>query len=299
MIQICYFVHEVNRTLLIIGVAAFAGCARGEPFFGARGRTPGGGSGATANDAGVAAIRDTGPGRDAGSPSGVAAQPSSLTFVVRRPGDMFESALLVEASGRVTLTDIRLAGDDASASFGLTNLTSRLPLTLEAGELLRLMVSFNAVGCSGGSERVLIEASPGGTISVPVRALLAPQSILEPPTRVRFGGTSGPNSPRFAELNIVNGGCGSLEVNMFTIKGPSGMIEHPSVDDFMIDGCNGNPCSAQISLCSPFTEGCRRPMIPVTLFYANNDDSRVDLAELHLSTNDPEDSEQIVLMSAE
>jgi hypothetical protein len=109
-----------------------------------------------------------------------------------------------------------------------------------------------------------------------------------------------PIPPKILPLGIANVGYGDLVVSRLELRGPNGALDHPSVDDFTVEGCAGmNPCNVNLRLCAPGTMGCMTFETTLDITYDNNDISTTDLVELHIFSDDPTDPEHIVVLQAQ
>lgn len=97
------------------------------------------------------------------------------------------------------------------------------------------------------------------------------------------------NSPSSAPIQISNVGC-ELHLDNVLITGPQGDVTHPSADDFSI------LCPCPTTLCDPRDPLCENASIELVVHYQNNDFSAMDLAELHIFSDDPTNPELIFIL---
>lgn len=98
-----------------------------------------------------------------------------------------------------------------------------------------------------------------------------------------------------ATVTVRNAGCGPLRLHGVDLSGPGGAFS-ASVDDFRMQGCEGWPQALDMSLCA---QGCDASQAELRLDYDNNDQVADEVAELHLSSNDPWAAERTLLVTAE
>lgn len=169
-----------------------------------------------------------------------------------------------------------------------------------------LFVSYTPVTGGQDADVLIIESDDinDNPIEVAITGGAVPRIRVEPADTLVFALPNPLPAPpipaRTESFRISNIGYGELTLSKLSLVGPGADPQHPSVDDFTLIECNGqNPCDPGIVLCAPSQLGCSNSEVTLNVIYSNNDNSTTDLAELRITSNDPADTEHILVLSAQ
>lgn len=209
-----------------------------------------------------------------------------------------------EGDANLRITEIRIGGGNPEFSIRSSN-GSLTNIMLAQTESIQVFISYTPSDTGTDLEKLVIASTDpvDPVLEVPLRGGAVPAISVSPPDQLVFplpGGTP-PFPPRVECLNISNVGYGDLLVNQLNILGPGGDAGHPSVDDFKVtmpSNCGTLPCNPMLDLCPPSLATCVASLAQICIEYRNNDISSTDLAELHISSNDPANPEVVIVLSA-
>jgi hypothetical protein len=212
--------------------------------------------------------------------------------------------------GDATLTIDGMSIESGNSEFTFTTSKgTNYPITIAPNEVVVLTVSYSPVDTGTDLDKLLISSNDPDELApdfIELRGGAVPTIEVEPADVLVFAlpqpTPPPPLPPRTECLTISNTGFGNLIIDELKMAGSDDDLNHPSVDDFTIDGtpaCNGtNPCDPGINLCPPTDAGCMNSSIQLCFTYDNNDISTVDQVNLTISSNDPAIPEYTVVLQA-
>lgn len=245
-----------------------------------------------------------------GSAPDIQYQPPIIQFGPVPQGSTKTATLTISNAGDADLniSSIKFATDTSGAKFVYTTSIGNPPLTVPpfSNNRFELFVSYTPITGGQDSDVLILESDDinDNPVEIAITGGAVPRIEVDPPDTLVFALPNPlpapPIPPRTETFNIRNVGFGELTVSQLSLVGPGADPAHPSVDDFTVIECNGqNPCDPNIVLCSPTQTGCTNSETTISVRYQNNDNSTTDLAELRIGSNDPADSEHILVLSAQ
>jgi len=245
-----------------------------------------------------------------GSAPDIQVWPPIIQFGPVPQGSTKTATLSVSNAGDADLSiaSIKFETDNAGAKFKYTTSLGNPPFVVPpfSSNRFDLFVSYTPVTGGQDADVLIIESDDinDNPVEVAITGGAVPRIKVEPADTLVFALPNPlpppPIPPRTQPFKIINIGYGELTISQLALVGPGADPAHPSVDDFDLTECNGqNPCNPNIVLCSPSQAGCVNSETTLNVVYSNNDNSTTDLAELRITSNDPADSEHILVLSAQ
>ncbi len=213
--------------------------------------------------------------------------------------------------GDAALTINGMSVESGNSEFVFTTSKgTNYPLTIAPNEQVVLTVSYSPTDTGTDLDKILVDSTDPDEMApdfVELRGGAVPTIEVEPADVLVFAlpqpTPPPPLPPRTECLTVSNTGFGNLIIDELKMVGSDGMLDHPSVNDFTVDGtpaCNGtNPCDPGINLCPPTDPGCMNSSLQLCFTYDNDDISTVDQVTLTLSSNDPANPEYAIVLSAQ
>jgi hypothetical protein len=245
-----------------------------------------------------------------GSAPDIQIWPPIIQFGPVPQGSTKTATLTVSNAGDAPLTinSVNFETDTSGMKFVYTTSLGMPPFTVPSFTSNRfdLFVSYTPVTGGQDADVLVIECDDinDSPVHVPVTGGAVPRIKVEPADTLVFALPNPlpppPIPPRTETFRVSNIGYGELTISQFALVGPGADPMHPSVDDFTIAECMGqNPCDPNLVLCSPTQMGCTNSEATFSVVYSNNDNSTTDLAELRIASNDPADTNHILVLSAQ
>ncbi len=242
-----------------------------------------------------------------GSAPALQCSPERINFGPVPQNTTATATITCRNGGDADLTISNIAIESGNPEFAVTtDLGPTQNLTLRLFELVQLFVAYTPRNTGVDADNLVLTSNDpiNPRILIPIIGGPIPEIQVQPADTLAFPlpvGVDPPFPPQTQPLIISNIGYGDLVVSRLELRGPNGMLDHPSVDDFTIPLCAGaNPCDLNLTLCAPGSPGCNANFTKqLDVTYANDDISTIDLVELHIFSDAPSDPEHIVVLSAE
>jgi hypothetical protein len=242
-----------------------------------------------------------------GSAPQLACTPSQHNYGPVEQGTTRTATISCRNAGDAELVVSSIAVESGNSEFAVTtDRGSTQNLRLQLFDQVMVFVNYTPRDTGIDAEELILTSNDpvNPRIEIPLRGGAIPEIEVQPNDTLSFPlppDQEPPYPPQEQPLTISNVGYGDLQVSRLEIRGPDDSLDHPSVDDFSIAECAGaNPCNLNLTLCAPGTGGCGANFSKqLSIVYDNNDISTIDLAELHIFSDDPSDPEHIVVLEAE
>lgn len=226
-----------------------------------------------------------------GSAPNLSIYPQSIDFGPIKVGEKKTLDVSLSNQGNADLTVSTIDGDNDEFSWELAGSAS-VPLTLAPTESQELRITYAPKNTGlDVSELRLSSNDPAYPVSkLHMRGGPVPRIEVSPASTLEIPAGQGEST-----FQVANQGYGDLVITGFDLKDTN---EGASVDDFRIEDCTAMPCQVSYTLCSPYAEGCTTSRKDIRVFYKNNDISIVDVADLTISSNDPENANYLLTLKA-
>jgi hypothetical protein len=208
----------------------------------------------------------------------------------------------------LVISDMRVASGNNEVVFSTTR-GSNFPITLMPNESMDVFIRYTPVDTGQDVEELTIASNDPEDPSpdvIFIRGGAVPTIEVDPSDTLVFALPQPPPPPplppRRECLTISNVGFGDLIIDEVEMLGSDNTANHPSVDDFEIEGiaaCAGtNKCDPGITLCPPGDPSCTTSSTQLCVVYDNNDISVTDLVNFLIRSNDPVTPEIKVVLDA-
>jgi hypothetical protein len=242
-----------------------------------------------------------------GSAPQLACTPAQHNYGPVEQGTTRTATISCRNAGDAELLISSIAVESGNPEFAVsTDLGGTSNLRLQLFEQVMVFVSYTPRDTGIDAEQLILTSNDplNPRIEISLRGGAVPEIEVQPNDTLSFPlppNQDPPYPPQSQSLTVSNVGYGDLNITRLELRGPDDTLDHPSVDDFTIPDCSGqNPCNINKTLCAPGTGGCGTNFSDtIEIIYDNNDISTIDLAELHIFSDDPSDPEHIVVLEAE